>query len=232
MTTSGTYTFQPALDDYLTEAYSRIQIRPDTINSTHIVEAIRSANLMMAVWANAQINQFQLKLCEVTVTQGNPTIPAASFHAGALQVFSSVLHRDGFDVPMIRLARYDYEQIPSKTNTGRPDRFFWDGAGVDLSSRYMQLWPVPENSTDVVRAWVICRPQDAGGLVNTQDIGYEWYDAFAAGLAARLAEKFAPGLYEEKVQIAVGALQLASQGQRERGPTRFRVDYRQTSSSR
>ncbi len=232
MTTSGTYTFQPALDDYLTEAYSRILIRPDTINSTHIVEAIRSANLMLSVWPSMAAQQFQLKLCPVTVTQNVATIPAASFHAGALQIFSAVLHRDGFDVPMIRLARYDYEQIPSKTNTGRPDRFFWDGAGVDLSTRYMQLWPVPENSTDIVRAWVICRPQDVGGLVNTQDIGYEWYDAFAAGLAARLAEKFAPALYQDKVAIAGQALQLAMQGQRERGPSRFRVDYRQTNSAR
>ncbi len=232
MTTTGTYTFQPALDDYLSEAYSRIQIRPDTINSTHIVEAIRSANLMLSVWPSMAAQQFQLKLCEVTVTQGQPAIPAASFHAGALQIFSSVLHRDGFDVPMVRLARFDYEQIPSKTNTGRPDRFFWDGAGVNLSSRYMQLWPVPENSTDIVRAWVICRPQDVGGLSNTQDIGYEWYDAFAAGLAARLAEKFAPALFEVKAAAAAQALTLAQQGQRERGPSRFRVDYRQTSSAR
>lgn len=239
---SGTYTqTQYALDDYLGEALSRIGIRSDQINADHITEATRSANLMLASWAADGFKQYDLQLVTLSTEDAvNGVIDYSYFPYGTLQIFSGIIRVNStFDVPMVRISRYDYEQIPYKSDMGRPDRFFWDGLGNQLSDRYMQLWPWP-NPANIydLRIWCICRAQDVGTLVNSPDIGFEWIDAFSAGLAARLARKYRPDIVNDMLVeaggpgIAGGAYQVAKTGERERGPSRFRVDYRTRESPR
>lgn len=251
MVTSGTYGFQStANDDWLAESFSRLQIRGDQITSDKITDANRSANLMLAEWNNKGQNQFQLQestipLASVTgIGSGgaNPgNIIASYFGPATLQIFSSIIvvnqtpgaPLSGFSIPMIRLGRADYEVIPFKLNTGRPDRYFWDTSGLSIAANNMQLWPVPDNvGTYAIRAWTFQAPQDAGSLVNLAPVKYEWVDAFCSGLTARLAEKYAPDQYDKKTAQAENAWRLAVSGGRERGPSRFRVDGRSATSWR
>jgi hypothetical protein len=243
---TGTYNFNPAEDDFVAEAYSRIQIRGDEVDTQKIVDAERSANLLMVEWNNKGQNQFQLQLAIIpcsTVPNIATTgqIAGSFFGPNTLQVFTSVCITNftpgnpysGFSVPMIRLGRADYEQIPYKPDPGRPDRYFWDTSGLTIAGNYMQLWPMP-NPVNVytIRAWTFQRTQDVGGLTNLAPVKYEWMEAFNAGLTARLAEKYQPSLFLEKTQIANAAWALAVSGGRERGPTRFRVDARSATSWR
>lgn len=238
MTTSNTFTTL-AFDDLLVESLARIGIRSDQINNDHITEAARSVRLMLTAWAAEGFKQYQMQLYTPTLTAGQPQLSLANgfaFPTGTLQIFSSIIIVPGagtqtYAVPMIRIARYDYEQIPDKTNPGRPDRFFWDGFGNDVTKRYMQLWPVPDQAY-TLRIWCIVRSQDIGGLTNTADVGEEWQDAFAAGLTLRLAEKYAPDRFQEKQALFSSAYAVAKMGERERGPSRFRVDHRTRESSR
>lgn len=238
-TTSGTYT-QSANDDYMAEAFSRIGIRGDQINADHIQECTRSANLMLASWAADGYKQYALQFVDVNFTIGVNNYAGTLFAPGTLQIFSSIIRvNNTFDVPMVRISRFDYEQIPYKADPGRPDRFFWDGAGTTLAARSMTLWPVP-NMAYTARVWCICRAQDFGNLVNDPGIGFEWVDAFSAGLAARMAQKFRPDIYQQmkleaggpdmppnsQTGYMGGAYIVAKRGERERGPSRFRVDYR------
>lgn len=244
--TSGTYNFNPSEDDFIVEAYSRIQIRPDQIDTQKIVDAERSANLMMVEWNNKGQNQFQLALsvipCSTVPNIGTTgVIPASFFGPSTLQIFSAICITNftpgnpysGFSVPMIRLGRADYEIIPFKLNVGRPDRFLWDTAGLTIPGNYMQLWPIPGPvAAYTIRAWSFQRIQDAGGLTTLAPVKYEWLDAFNSGLTARLAEKYQPSLFAEKTALAVAAWTLAVSGGRERGPTRFRADPRNAVSWR
>lgn len=249
-TFSGTYT-QYASDDYIAEALARCQIRGDQVNADHIAEAQRSANLMLAYWAADGFKQYDMQLTTINFTPGVSVYAQPLFAPGTLQIFSStILTGSGtffgtFSVPMVRISRFDYEQIPYKADLGRPDRFFWDTLGNTLGQRYMQLWPTP-NITYSARVWCICRSQDFGNITQSPDIGFEWVEAFSAGLAARLALKFRPDLYSMLKQEAGGpdmplnpatgymggAYLVAKRGERERGPTRFRVDYRTKESPR
>lgn len=244
--TSGTYAFAPAEDDFIAEAYSRIQIRGDQIDTQKIVDAERSANLMMVEWNNKGQNQFQLQLSVIPCStvpniQTTGQIPASFFGPAPLQIFSSVCITNytpgnpysGFSVPMIRLGRADYEIIPFKLNPGRPDRFLWDTAALTIAGNYMQLWPIPVPAAAfTIRAWAFQRIQDAGGLTTLAPVKYEWLEAFNCGLTARLAEKYMPSLFAEKTALAVAAWTLAVSGGREHGPTRFRVDPRNAVSWR
>jgi hypothetical protein len=196
---------------------------------------------MLASWAADGFKQYDLQQVTISTTVAtNGVIAYSNFPAGTLQIFSGIINVNStFSVPMVRISRYDYEQIPFKADMGRPDRFFWDGLGNQLSDRYMQLWPWP-NPANIysLHLWCICRPQDIGTLVNIPDIGYEWVDAFAAGLAARLARKYRPDIVNALIAEAGGpglqggAYAVARSGERERGPSRFRVDYRTRESPR
>jgi hypothetical protein len=243
---TGTYAFNPSEDDFVAEAFSRIQIRGDEIDTQKIVDAERSANLLMVEWNNKGQNQFQLQLAVIplsTIPNISMTgvIPGTLFGPNTLQVFTSVCitnysppdTRSGFSVPMIRLGRADYEVIPYKKNVGRPDRYFWDTSDLTIAGNYMQLWPMPDPAqVFTIRAWTFQRIQDVGGLANLAPVKYEWMEAFNAGLTARLAEKYQPSLFVEKKGLAELAWQQAVSGGRERGPSRFRVDPRSATSWR
>jgi hypothetical protein len=243
---TGTYAFNPAEDDFIAEAFSRIQIRGDEVDTQKIVDAERSANLLMVEWNNKGQNQFQLALAVIPlsgVTNVSTTgvIPGSAFGPATLQVFSAICITNstpgnpysGSSVPMIRLGRADYEQIPYKPNPGRPDRYFWDTSDLTIAGNYMQTWPMADNpSTYTIRAWTFQRIQDVGGLTNLSPVKYEWLEAFNAGLTARLAEKYQPSVFVEKKGLAELAWQQAVSGGRERGPTRFRVDARSATSWR
>jgi hypothetical protein len=73
----------------------------------------------------------------------------------------------------------------------------------------MNLWPVPENSTDQIIYYYVQRIEDADTLVNTTDMPFRFYPCMVAGLAYYMAMKRAPerlqilkAVYEEEFQRA------------------------------
>ena len=71
------------------------------------------------------------------------------------------------------------------------------------------MWPVPENSTDVIVLDALTRIQDADVYTNTLDLPFRFYPCLAAGLAYYLSLKRAPNrvqllkaVYEEEFDRA------------------------------
>ena len=80
-----------------------------------------------------------------------------------------------------------------------------DGINLDL-----QIWPAPENSTDVLVFNKLVRMDDADKGTNTMDMPFRFYPCFAAGLAYYIAIKKAPErvvilkeVYEEEFERAL-----------------------------
>lgn len=74
--TSGTWNFRPAISDLVVEAFSRIQIRGAQIDSTHVIDARRSSNLILQDWSgNRGLNLFAVgdEVLGVPLTPGIPT---------------------------------------------------------------------------------------------------------------------------------------------------------------
>ena len=74
----------------------------------------------------------------------------------------------------------------------------------------MKIWPVPENSTDVIYYDALTRIDDADTQVNTLDIPFRFYPCLAAGLAYYISIKRAPNkvqllkaVYEEEFERAM-----------------------------
>ena len=200
MTVSNSKDFELDVADYVEEAFERCGLEVRT--GYDLKTAKRSLNLVFADWANRGLNQCTIKQRTQALTQGTGEY---ALNADIIDVLSVVLRRDGTDYSLERLSRDEYLTIPTKTTQSRPNQFFLDRQ----ITPNLKLWPVPENSTDVVIYDALTRLDDADVFTNTVDLPFRFYPCLAAGLAYYLAMKRAPNrvqmlkaVYEEEFDRA------------------------------
>ena len=118
-----------------------------------------------------------------------------------IDMLSAVLRRSGTDYSIPRVSRDDYLTIPNKSTQGRVDQFFLNR----LITPQLEVWPTPDNNTDIIVYNRLTRIQDADTFINTMEIPFRFYPCLTAGLAYYLSLKFAPDrttllktLYEEE----------------------------------
>jgi|TARA_R110002073_G_C9269812_1_gene564175 hypothetical protein len=200
MTTSDSRNFNLDVAEIIEEAFERCGLEVRTGYDART--ARRSLNLMFAEWANRGLNMWTVQQGTVTLTQGQAT---ETLLADVVDVLEVVLRRDGTDYDLDRISRGDYVTLPSKTTQGRPSQFWFNRQIAPV----INLWAVPENSTDQLIYYYLQRIDDADTLVNTTDMPFRFYPCMVAGLAYYLAMKRAPDriqllkvVYEEEFQRA------------------------------
>lgn len=200
MATSGSRDFNLDVAEVIEEAYERCGLEVRTGYDART--ARRSLNLMFADWANRGLNLWTVSSATVTLTQGTATVTLGSDVVSILEV---VLRRDNTDYVLNQISRTDYVTLPNKTTQGRPSQF-WFNRQIEP---VINLWAVPENSTDQIIYYYVQRLEDADTLVNTTDMPFRFYPCMVAGLAYYTAMKRAPerlqilkGIYEEEFQRA------------------------------
>ena len=92
------------------------------------------------------------------------------------------------EIPMARLNRDDYVNLPNKTFEGRPLQFWCDR---QLNNPVLYLWPVPSAQfvTAQVVVWVKRYIMDVGTMTQEIEVPQRWFDSIVYVLAARLAEE-------------------------------------------
>jgi hypothetical protein len=92
------------------------------------------------------------------------------------------------EIPMARLNRDDYVNLPNKAFQGRPLQFW---VNRQLNNPVLYLWPVPSDQfiTAQVIVWVKRYIMDVGTMTQEIEIPQRWYDSIVYVLAARLAEE-------------------------------------------
>ena len=201
MALSGTSDFELDVAEYIEEAFERCGLEVRTWYD--LKTAKRSLNLMLAEWANRGLNQWTIKQRSFTSTQGDGDI---SISADVIDVLSVVVRRSNTDYALDRVSRDTFLSIPNKTSQGRPSQFFLDRQTTPV----LQIWPRPENNTDVVIYDALTRMNDADGQTNTLDMPFRFYPCLAAGLAYYISMKRAPNrvqllkaVYEEEFERAM-----------------------------
>ena len=183
MATSGSTNFELDVSDYIEEAFERCGLEVRT--GYDLQTARRSLNLLFADWANRGLNQWTIAQRTQTVTSSTGTYDLGE---DVIDVLSMVVRRDNNDLSMERISRDTYLSIPSKTTTGRPTQFVIDRQ----ITPQIKVWPLPENSTDILVFDCLTRIQDADTFTNTIEVPFRFYPCLAAGLAYYLAIKKAP----------------------------------------
>ena len=213
-------TFNPEFAEILSEAFSNCGIRPQTVTSEHIDEAIRSANLGLLKFSNRGVKQYQLVFKQLSLVAGTASY---SLPADTLDIWAATILCDGAETPIWPISRLDYMNIPKKTTTGRGYNYFVDKGKTGTTQRQVYIWPTPDRSTDVINYWAWTRNADQNDLNQTSPVAYEWIDAYATEIAARLALKYAPDRLATLVPMAEAAFIFAKEANRERAPVRFKM---------
>jgi hypothetical protein len=210
MATSGTYTFNPSLGELTLYAYNLIGIRNTSLVQEHFESARMATNLLLSSWSNRGVNLWAVDLVTTALVQGQATYNVDANTVVILDAYMRI--DDGVTDPIDRIilpiSRTEYASYPNKEQEGFTTVFWFDR----LLSPTVTLWPVPDGtSAQYLKYYRVKRIQDAnlqGG--ENVEIPYLWMDAFAFGLAVRLAQVWAPQMLMSLKPFADEAYQIAA----------------------
>lgn len=197
MATSGTYTFNPSLGELTLYAYNLIGVRNTALLQEHLEAARMATNLMLARWSNQGVNLWAVDLITTPLVSGTATYPVDANTVMILDAYMSTTQgTTDIDRIILPISRTEYSSYPNKEQEGFPTVYWFDR----LLSPTITLWPVPNTTTGPqnLKYYRVRRLQDANLSGAEQlEIPYLWMEAFAYGLANRLAMVWAP----EKVAL-------------------------------
>jgi hypothetical protein len=223
MTTSGTYTFGDTEQiDIITEAYERVGRNPATLSSNDIDSARRSINYMFSDWANNGPNLWAVDIQSITLTPGTLYYDLEPRTVSILQVYTRTMSgAQATDLMMSPISRAEYDAIPNKAQLGqRPFQYYFQRT---ITPR-LYIWQAPQDVGVTLFYHRMKIQEDAGAFTDSMDAPNRWMEAIAAGLAAKLAVKFAPDRLEFLQGLADGAYTRAAAEDREKVPLRITID--------
>ena len=206
MATSGTVAYRPNIEEIIDEAFERCGLDTQTRTGGQAVSARRSLNLLFSEWSNRGWNYWTVAYKTITLVADQSTY---TLDAGLVDIIDVVYRKvsgsTSTDQVMNRVSISEYNQIPSKTDTGVSSQYMIDRQYTPT----MTVWQVPDNASDSIRYYGVFQPEDVTASNQDADVPYRWADAMCAGLAAKLSLKFAPdraadlyALYEKCFQYA------------------------------
>jgi hypothetical protein len=208
MTTSGTYAFNPSLGELTLYAYNLIGVRNTAVLQEHMTAARMASNLLLANWANRGVNLWAVDLVTVPLVQGQATYSVDGNTVVMLDAYIETV-TDGVatDRIILPVSRTEYASYPNKEQQGFPTVFWFDR----LIAPEVTLWPVPNGQQTYLKYYRVRQIQDANLTSGqTVEIPYLWLDAFANGLASRLAMIWNPQMIQILKPIADESYQIAA----------------------
>jgi hypothetical protein len=191
MAVSGTYNFNLDIDEVIQEATEMIG-GEDTLGHEP-ASARRSINLMLKDWQNRGILLWTTSTTLVTVVASTTAYDLSSNVINALEV---VISRDNTDIKLTRITPEEYLIIPAKTQTGRPSQY---SIRRGRDNPVMSLWPIPENSTDVIKIETVTELQDVNkSAIQNADLPKRFLPPLTCGLSYYMAMK-RPGVADTRI---------------------------------
>ena len=182
MAVSGTYNFNLDIDEVIQEAMEMIG-GEDTLGHEP-ASARRSINIMLKDWQNRGILLWSTGVSSLTVTASTTAYDLSSTTIDALEV---VLNRDSTDLQLQRVSPEEYLLIPNKTQTGRPSQY---SIRRGRANPTLSLWPIPDNSTDILKIETISELQDVNkSAEQNADLPKRFFPCLTAGLSYYMSMK-------------------------------------------
>ena len=195
MSTSGTYTYNPSLGEITIYSYNLIGVRGTALLQEHMEAARMAANMMLGRWSSEGVNLWAVDLQTITLVQGTSTYTVLDNTVAMLDAYVTTgTGTNAINRLILPISRTEYASYPNKTQQGFPTTYWFDR----LLAPTVTLWPVPDGNEVSFSYYRVRQVQDSN-LVNGQQIEIPYYflEAFAYGLALRLAMMWAP----DKVQL-------------------------------
>lgn len=218
MTTTGTYNdiADFTIANFIDEAFRRLKIDQSKITSEHLSSAKISLQLMFVDWYDDGTHQFLIDQQQFNLV-GDGSDIAFQTPNGTIDIMD-MIYRDqnGNDLQIKAISRQDYLYINDKFVEGQPLSYFTDKTTIPPVVR---LWPVQNIAGTSVIYNRFRQVQDVGPFSYQTDTTVLYANAICAGLAARLAEKYASTELEDRlIAKAQIAYDKATDSDRDRAP--------------
>jgi hypothetical protein len=210
MATTGTFNFNPSLGELTLYAFNLCGVRNTAILQEHLESARMAANMLCARWSNQGVNLWNVDLVTVPLVTGQSSY---SVQANTVVILDAYLTSDAsganIDRIILPISRTEYASYPNKEQQGFPTVFWFDR----LLQPTVTIWPVPntDNGPQYLKYYRVVQLQDSA-LSNgtTVDVPYLWLEAFAYGLAYRLAQIWSPAMAQTIKPMADESYQIAA----------------------
>jgi len=143
---------------------------------------------------------------------------------GTLSASQTYLGNNPTEIPLARLNRDDYTNLPNKVfQSNRPLQYWFDRR---VSQPVMHLWPIPNAAATEYQLvlWRHRHIMDVGTMAQSLEVPQRWLDAIVASLSAKLAleiPEVAPDMIPLLSQIAAAAVNGAQTEERDNSPIRW-----------
>ena len=142
-----------------------------------------------------------------------------AYNSTTLVVREVYFGNNSTEIPMARLNRDDYTNLPNKNFTANQPFQFWFDRTVPKPSLY--LWPVPSDTFVQMTLWYSRQVMDVGALTDELEIPQRWYEAVVSMLAHRMGMEL-PGVAVDRIgyleKMADKYLYDAEQEERDKSP--------------
>lgn len=208
MTTSNQYQFSPSLGEITLYAFNLCGIRSTALLQEHMESARMATNMMLGRWSSQGVNLWAVDLQTIQLVQGTATYTVPANTIVMLDAYI-VQNTGGASINrlILPISRTEYASYSNPTQQGFPTTWWFDR----LLSPTVTLWPVPDGNESTLNYYRVRQIQDAN-FTNGQnvEIPYYFYEAFAYGLAQRLAMIWAPDKAALLKPFADEAYQIAA----------------------
>jgi hypothetical protein len=196
MAVSGVANFNMNFTELAEEAFERAG--REMRSGYDMRTARRSANIMMAEWANRGINMWTIEEGYINLAQGTATYDLPS---DTVDLLEHVIRTGAgnsstqADLTITRISVSTYATIPNKLSQARPIQIWIDRK---QETPQVTVWPIPDQGTTinpyyVLRYWRLRRMDNINTGVNTSDVNFRFLPCLAAGLAYHIAMKIPEG---------------------------------------
>ena len=213
MATSGTYNFNPSLGEATIYAYNLIGLRGTSLLQEHMEAARMAANMLLSRFSNQGVNLWAVDLVTVPLVAAQSTYNVDLNTVMILDAYMQIDNGGGAPIDRIIMpvSRTEYASYPNKEQEGFTTTFWFDR--LISPNPTITLWPVPDGSSaQYLKYYRVRQIQDAVLQNGVQvEIPYLWAEAFAYGLAARLAIIWAPDKVAMLKPLADEAYNIAAE---------------------
>ena len=142
MATSGVSNFDPTFDDLFQDAAAMVGGGP--VLADELISARRGLDYLLTDLQNKNV---LLHKIETTVVPVSASVSSISFGPSISDVLVASIRTSSTDIVLDRDGYERWAEIPTKSQTGRPVRYWWDRR---RDSNTMNLWPLPDQTYTVV----------------------------------------------------------------------------------
>lgn len=205
---SNTYDFAPSLGELVLHAFNMIGVRPTAILQEHMQSARIAANLLLGRWSGQTPNLWSVDLQTVDIIPGQPTYTVLPNTVAILDAY--IVQGSGpqaINRVILPISRTEYASYPNPQQIGSVTTFWFDR----LLSPTITLYYNPDDTQTQLCYYRVRQAMDANFTSGQQvEIPYYWVEAFAFGMAYRLAIVWAPEKAMGLKTVADEAYQIAA----------------------